>query len=123
MLIAIKNTGNSAKDTVTVPYSKFKHKIARCLLAEGYIKSASKKTVEKGKSALEIKVLKEEGRPRIREIKRISKPSRRIYFGVKNIRPIKSGVGRLVLSTSKGVMTGEKARKEHVGGEALFQIW
>ena len=61
--------------------------------------------------------------PKITNLRRLSKPSRRIYVSVKDIRPVKNGYGRLILSTPKGILTGEQARKEHVGGEILFEIW
>jgi len=122
MLIMIKNAGNASRDVVVSPYSKFTHAIASCLLKEGYIKTVSKKT-KKGFPVLEIGIQKVDKRPRITDLKRISKPSRRIYVGVKDIKPVKNGYGRLVLSTPKGIMTGEQARKELVGGEALFNIW
>ena len=64
-----------------------------------------------------------DGRHKIREVKRISKPSRRVYMGVRDIRKVKNGLGKMILSTPKGILTGEEARKEHVGGEALFLIW
>lgn len=122
MLIMIKNGSNASHEAVVSPYSKFKHSIAKCLLKEGYVKSVSKKT-RKGLPVLEIGILKIEDKPKITDLKRISKPSRRVYFGIKDIRPVKNGYGLLVLSTPKGILTGEQARKEQVGGEALFTIW
>lgn len=123
MLIMIKNAGNSTKDVVIVsPYSKFKHSVAKCLVKEGYVKSASKKT-RKGLPVLEIGIIKINDRPKITDLKRISKPSRRVYMGVNDLRPVKSGYGLLVLSTPKGILTDKQARKEHVGGEILFKIW
>lgn len=122
MLIMVKNAGLASRDTVTVPYSKLKHAIADCLLEEGYIASVSKKT-KKEHPVLELGVLFNGKTPRVSDVKRISKPSRRMYMGVKEIRPIRNGSGVLVLSTPKGIMTGKKARKEMVGGEALFMMW
>lgn len=123
MLIMIKNAGNAKKDVVVIsPYSEFKHAIAKCLLKEGYLKSVSKKT-KKGFPALEIGIMRIDEKPKITDLKRISKPSRRVYFGVNDIRSVKGGYGLLVLSTPKGILTDKQARKEHVGGEALFSIW
>lgn len=122
MLIAIKNAGNAGKETLSVPYSNYKADIARALFGEGYIKSYSQKKMKKG-DRLEIDVMyKKDGSPRITQVKRISKPSRRLYTGVKGIYSVKQGFGALFLSTPKGIMTGEKAQKEMVGGEMLFEI-
>ena len=60
---------------------------------------------------------------RVHDVKRVSKPSRRVYYAVKDIVPVRRGYGRVILSTPKGVLTGDAARKEKVGGEALFEIW
>ena len=122
MLIAIKNAGNAGKETLSLPYSHYKADIARALFGEGYIKSYSQKKMKKG-DQLEIDIMyKKDGSPRITEVKRISKPSRRLYTGVKGIYSVKQGFGSLFLSTPKGIMTGEKARKEMVGEEMLFEI-
>ncbi len=122
MLIAIKNAGNAGKETLSLPNSHYKADIARALFGEGYIKSYSQKKMKKG-DQLEIDIMyKKDGSPRITEVKRISKPSRRLYTGVKGIYSVKQGFGSLFLSTPKGIMTGEKARKEMVGGEMLFEI-
>ena len=65
----------------------------------------------------------ENGKHKVHDVKRISKPGRRVYVGVQDIRPIRNNHGTLFLSTPKGILTGEEARKGHVGGEALFSIW
>lgn len=122
MLIAVKNAGNAGKTTVVVPYSNYKADIARALFQEGYVKSYSQKKLKKG-DVLEIDVLyKKDGSPRIAHVKRISKPSRRLYAGVKDIYSVKQGFGSLFLSTPKGILTGKTAKKELVGGELLFEI-
>ncbi|MFA6397395.1 MAG: 30S ribosomal protein S8 [Candidatus Paceibacterota bacterium] len=122
MLIMIKNAGNASRDSITVPYSKIKHAIANCLLKEGYVKSVTKKTT-KDFPVLEIGVAFRDDKPRINDVKRISKPSRRMYAGVKEIKPFKNGFGIFVLSTPKGILTDKEAKKEMVGGELLFKIW
>ena len=122
MLVAIKNAGNAGKATVSVPYSNYKADIARALFGEGYIKSYSQKKLKKG-DRLEIDVLyKKDNSPRITYVKRVSKPSRRMYTGVKGIYTVKQGFGSIFLSTPKGIVTGETAKKEMVGGELLFEI-
>ena len=122
MLVAIKNAGNTGKSSVYIPYSGYKMNIARALFQEKYIKSYSKKDTKKGE-ILEIDLLYKEGVSCISQIKRISKPSRRIYSSAKHISPVKQGYGHMFISTPKGVLTGKQARKEHVGGEILFELW
>ena len=63
------------------------------------------------------------GIPKVTDVERISKSSKRSYAGVRDVRPVKYGYGIMVLSTPKGLLTGDEARKEHVGGEVMFKIW
>ncbi len=122
MLIAMKNAGQVKKASVSVPYSRYRADIARALFQAGYIKSYTKKKTKRG-DILEIDLLyTKEGSPRISYVKRVSKPSRRLYVKVKDIYPVKNGFGDLFLSTPKGVLTGKQAKKEMVGGEILFEI-
>lgn len=121
MLNMLKNAGKAEKASVVVPFSKLKLAIVECLKAHGYIESFSKKT-KKGFPYLEIDVRYTDNGPRIQEVERISKPSRRMYLSVKDIRPTRGGQGMIVLSTPKGVLGDKDARKEMVGGEALFSI-
>jgi len=122
MLIALKHGGIAGKQSIAVPYSGYKASIAKVLLDKGYITSFEKKAREKG-DLLELGVQYINNEPRIHGVKRISKSSRRVYLPVKNIRSIKFGFGMTVLSTPKGVLSGDDARKEQVGGEVLFEIW
>ncbi len=121
-LIRIKNAAMVGKSEVRVPYSKIKHTLADLLVERGYLESAEK-VGKKAKKELVVTVKYTDGTPSFEEIKRISKPSRRIYIKSKDIFPIKYGKGTLVISTSKGIMTGEKAKEENLGGEALFEIY
>jgi small subunit ribosomal protein S8 len=122
MLISIKNGGMSGKDSVVVPSSKLKYEIALCLEKEGYIASVAKKT-KKGIPVLELGLLYVDKAPKVKDVERISKQSRRVYFGVKDIHTVRNNRGLLVLSTPKGILSGREARKEQVGGEALFKVW
>lgn len=118
MLIMIKNASNAGKKSVTVPYSKVKDAIAKCLLAEGYVSSVEKGATAKGFSTLVIGIAYDaEKKPKVRTVKRVSKPSRRMYTGFKKLYP---GNGIMVLSTPKGIMTSREAKKQVVGGEVLF---
>ena len=122
MIIMMKNAGAGNKATVLVPYSKLKNAILECLKKEGYIASINKK-VKKGQPLLEVELVYVDKKPKIKDVERISKLSKRVYFGMDDIHSIRNGHGLLVLSTPKGILSGKEARKEHVGGEALFKIW
>lgn len=122
MLIVIKNASLASKESVVLPYSKLKLAIGECLVKEGYIKNISKK-IKKDRPMLEIELVYTDKKPKITEVERISKQSRRVYFGMKDIHTVKGGAGLLVLSTPKGILSGKTARNEQVGGEALFKIW
>lgn len=121
MLIAIKNAGLVKKSSIIVPSSKMKVAVLDVLKEEGYVKTYH--ALEGDKPTVEIVLEYKGGTPRVSDVIRVSKPSRRVYTGVKEITPVKYGHGIAVLSTPKGVMTDKKARKELVGGELLFEIW
>lgn len=123
MIISMKNGAMVSKETVVIPFSKLKHAIAQCLKDSGYLLEVSKKTEKKNIPVLELTLAYPNGVSRIHDVKRISKPSRRMYMGVQDIRPVKNGHGMIVLSTPKGILGDKQARKEMVGGEALFMIW
>ena len=118
----MKNGNLAGKESVSLPYSKMKHAIAECLKKEGYVNNISKK-VKKNQPVLEVELVYTEKKPKIAEVERISKQSRRVYFGMKDIHRVRNGAGLLVLSTPKGILSGKEARREQVGGEALFRIW
>ena len=123
MLVSMKNASAISKNTVVVPYSNIKYAIAQCLQNHGFIAGASKKTEKNNISVLEINLAYTSDGAKINDVKRISKPSRRGYMGVKDMRPVKNGHGMVVLSTPKGILSDKDAKKEQVGGEALFMIW
>ena len=122
MIISIKNAGRVGKSSVSIPYSKLKNAIALCLMKEGYVSSVLKKTKD-GSPVIEIGLIYTENKPKIQEVDRMSKQSRRVYLGMKDIHSVRNGSGLLVLSTPKGILSGKEARKEQVGGEALFKLW
>lgn len=123
MLITIKNGTMVSKKSVVVPFSKIKLAIAECLKDNGFVAQVSKKTEKNNVSVLEIDLAYPMGKSRITDVKRISKPSRRVYMGMRDIHTAKNGHGMTVFSTPKGIMSDKQARKEQVGGEALFMIW
>jgi small subunit ribosomal protein S8 len=118
----LKNASRAGRPSIVVPYSKLKHAIADGLSAGGYLSAVSKKT-KKEHPVLELSLTYTGGTPKLSDVKRLSKPSRRVYMSVKEIRPVKNGHGSLFLSTPKGILTDKEARKELVGGEALFMVW
>jgi small subunit ribosomal protein S8 len=122
MMNMIKNGSRAEHEFVTVPYSKIKDSIAQCLVKEGFLKSATKKT-KKGFPTLELGLVYVDGTPKVTGVERVSKSSRRIYKGVKEIKPTRNGYGMAVLTTPKGILTDKEARKEMVGGEVLFKVW
>ena len=122
-IIRLKNAGAVKHESVTVPHSKVKMAIAEVLQATGFVQNVEKRGKKVRKTIHIDLAYKADGTPRITDVKRISKPSRRIYRSVDEIFPIRYGKGALILSTPKGVLTDAQARKERVGGEALFEIW
>ena len=122
MIIMLKNASLAGKESIFLPYSKMKNAIAGCLKKEGYVSNISKK-VRKDQPVLEIGLIYVDKKPKIMEVERISKQSRRVYFRMKDIHTVRNGSGLLVLSTPKGILSGKEARKEQVGGEALFRMW
>ncbi len=118
----MKNGSLAGKESVCLPYSKMKNAIAECLKKEGYVSSFSKK-IKKDQPVLEVELIYTDKKPKISQVERISKQSRRVYFRMKDIHSVRNGSGLLVLSTPKGILSGKEARKEQVGGEALFKIW
>lgn len=119
-LVRLTNASRVGHERITLPFSKAKYALARLLSKEGYVGGVEHK---KDEHALVVELKYASGRPVIAGTKRVSKPSRRLYMGVRDIRPIKRGYGLLVLSTPAGVLTDKEARRKRVGGEALFEIW
>lgn len=123
MLVTMKNASMVSKETVVVPFSNIKYAIAQCLKEHGFIVNASKKTEKNNVSVLEIQLAYTADGAKIHDVKRMSKPSRRMYTAMKELRPVKNGHGITVLSTPKGILSDKQARKEMVGGEVLFTMW
>lgn len=111
------------KSTVSLPFSKLKHQVALVLKHEGYLGEVSETKDEVGKMLTVQLMYDADGEPRIHGVKRLSKPGRRLYTPVHQVRSVKNGKGCMVLTTPKGVMTDKDARKNRVGGETMFTIW
>ncbi|MDP2993052.1 MAG: 30S ribosomal protein S8 [Deltaproteobacteria bacterium] len=123
LLTRIRNGGKARFEKVDIPSSNMKANVARVLKEEGFIKNY-KIVKDKGHTTLRIYLKYDESNKSIFSlIKRISKPSRRVYVRQEDIPRVMRGLGIAILSTSKGIMTGEEARKNTVGGELLCQVW
>lgn len=121
-LTRFKNATMAQKEEFTAPYSKMKAEIARILQEEGYI---WKFEVDKeGKfPELRVKAKYVDNRPVLTNLKRVSRPGLRQYVSADGIPKVLGGMGIAILSTPKGIMSGQRARKENVGGELLAKVW
>ena len=122
MLTRIRNGLMAEKKSVTMPGSKYKYAISKVLLDEGYISSAELKSEDNGKSTLTIDLKYFSGKPVIEMIKKGSRPGLRVYKGTKEIPEVWGGLGTVILSTSKGVMTDKQARAINEGGEVICYV-
>ena len=122
LLTKIKNAQQAKKESLKVFYLKNSEVIIDILTKKGYLDAFEKKG-RGPKKFLEIKLKYFNSEGVIHGIKFISKSSRQFYYRAKDIKPIKKGYGILLISTSKGIMEGKTAKKENLGGEALFEIW
>jgi len=123
MLTSIRNAQAARKETVSVPYSKIKMEIAKVLAKEKFIKEVDHKGKKVNKT-IDI-VLNYNGlnRPAITSLKRVSKPSRRIYSPSSKIKKIRQGFGFQILSTPRGILSGKDARREKIGGEVICEVY
>lgn len=122
IITRIRNGGQAMMLSVDVPASKMKIAIVDILKREGYIKGY--KVVEDGKQGvLQLTLKYYNGKPVISGIERISKPGRRVYSGASDIPRVRDGLGIVIVSTSKGVMTDRSARAKMAGGEVLLRVW
>jgi small subunit ribosomal protein S8 len=126
MLTRISNAQARGHQEVVLPFSKMLFGIAQILKKSGFVEEVNKIKKKKKSSEVElvnIRLKYENGVGAIRGIKLISRPSRRIYIGKKDLKPVKEGYGISVISTPRGLMTGDEAKKAGVGGEILFEMW
>ncbi len=123
MLTRIRNSQMRGKSTVMTPASKLRARVLEVMADEGYIRGFESTTDTNGHPAIEISLKYYEGTPVIRELKRVSKPGRRVYMGVGDIPSVRQGLGVSIVSTSKGVMSDANARAANVGGEVLCTVF
>ena len=123
MLTRIRNANMVAHETVEMPSSKLKVELGKLLKDEGYIVDYSTKKEDKFTFLNVVLKYDEKNKPVIANLKRISKPGLRNYCKAKNLPKVFGGLGIAIVSTSKGLMTDRKARKDNMGGEILCYVW
>jgi small subunit ribosomal protein S8 len=123
MLSRIRNGQRIGKSKVTAPASKLRSNVLDVLKREGYIRSYRETQADTGFGELEIELKYNEGAPVISEIARVSRPGRRIYSKIKELPPYYNGLGIIILSTPRGVMSDQEARAANVGGEVLCRVF
>jgi len=122
LLIRIKNAYLAGQKSLEVPYFKFGEELLKILAKEGFIKDVQRKKQDK-KEAFKITLLYRRKNPALEDIEIVSKPGLRVYVKRNEIKKVMGGVGISVVSTSQGLMTGEKAKKKGLGGEFIAKIW
>ena len=123
MLTRIRNAQMRGKSTVSTPASKLRAWVLDVLADEGYIRGYENTSSDDGHGAIEISLKYFDGIPVIKELKRISKPGRRVYLGVKDIPQVRQGLGVSIVSTPQGVMSDANARAKNVGGEVICTVF
>ena len=123
MFARIRNGQMRLLNSIDIPSSNFRKNILQVLKKEGYIKDYFIEKSENNKITLKINLKYYEGDPVIKEIKRISKPGRRVYSRANSIPKVMNGLGLAIISTPKGVMTDMEARKNNVGGEIICRVF
>lgn len=124
MLTRIRNANSAKHETVDIPASNMKKAIAEILVEEGYIKSYEVKDTENKQGVITVTLKYGEGKSRVLQgIRRVSKPGLRIYANCDELPRVRNGLGVAIISTSRGIMTEKKARKENIGGEVLAFVW
>jgi small subunit ribosomal protein S8 len=123
MLTRIRNGQQAGLKTVTSPASKLRERVLDVLQQEGFIRGYSVTELRSGISEITIELKYQEGTPVIREIQRVSRPGRRVYSKIRDLRQVYGGLGIAILSTPKGVLSDNTARVENVGGEVLCHVF
>ena len=125
ILTQIRNASRARHQRVSIPWSRVKESIVRVLIDEGYLKESKKVKSAQGAGEELVIQLKfdRESRPVIVGIKRVSRPSRRVYVGAKTVTPIRKGLGINILSTPKGILVDREAQKAKLGGELICSVW
>ena len=123
LIARIRNAAMRKRTKVSTPASKLRGRVLDVLQEEGYIRGYALIEKEGEHPEFEIELKYFDGEPVIVEISRVSKPGRRVYSSIKDLKPVKNGLGISILSTSKGVMSDSAARDQNVGGEVLCRVY
>jgi small subunit ribosomal protein S8 len=123
MLTRIRNGQQAKKDSILTPASKLRARVLDVLQREGYIRGYSEADSGTATAALRIDLKYFEGKPAIQHIARVSKPGRRVYSGATELPRIRNGLGIVIVSTPKGVLSDAEAREQNAGGEVLCQVF
>lgn len=123
MLTRIRNGQRAGASSILSPASNLRTNVLEVLKREGYIRGFSRREVDPGISELSIELRYHEGEPVIREIRRVSKPGRRVYSRIKDLSHVYNGLGISIVSTPRGVMSDNEAREANVGGEVLCTVF
>ena len=123
MITRIRNAQMRSLSSVKIPGSKFRARILDVLKKEGYISDYKFLTDVKEKNSLTVNLKYDKGNPVIKEIKRVSKPGRRIYAKANSIPRIQNGLGLAIVSTSKGIMSDNDAKNQNIGGEIICRVF
>ena len=123
MLTRIRNGQSARKTVVSSPSSRFRTNVLEVLKREGYIRNYSSVDVRPGIKELKIELKYHDGMPVISEIQRVSRPGRRVYYGIRDLPRVYNGLGIAILSTPRGVRSDSEARTANVGGEVLCHVF
>jgi small subunit ribosomal protein S8 len=123
MIARIKNAAQRRRAKVTTPASKMRERVLEVLQSEGYIRGYTLVQKPGAFPEFEVELKYFDGEPVIAEISRVSKPGRRVYSAIADLKPVKNGLGISILSTPKGVMSDTAARDANVGGEVLCRVY
>ncbi len=123
LLAKIKNAQRARKENLQTPLSAFNLAVAQALVRHGFLREAEVRSAGK-RQVLDVKLKYDrDDRPAITDFKIMSKPSRHLYIGYRELKPVRQGYGISILSTPSGIISNREARKQKVGGEYLFEIW
>ncbi len=122
MLTRIRNGQQARKDSILTPASKLRSHVLDVLQREGYIRGYTEEQVA-GQKGLRIELKYFEGQPAIQHLARVSKPGRRVYSGSRELPHIRNGLGTIIVSTPRGVLSDAEARDQNVGGEVLAEVF
>lgn len=123
MLTRVRNASQAGHATVEMPFSKMKLAVAKIMEQEGYISGFDVKDEGLRKTlSLHLKY-DHQRRPVVQGIRRVSRPGLRVYAGMHDLPRVRGGMGTVVVSTNRGIMTGSEARRRHLGGELIAEIW